>query len=352
MAGIGLPTIIIGPGRNAQEHLFLFGPNTVGASTSNDFNISVVDDPESQAALLQSIDPATLGFFINQGYDRRLVFFLFISKMVDVDKNTKEVVHTYSNEPYGYLEPSDHCPQYGYGLNCHWEEFYLKLDRLVKQYGLSVEVDPTFVPARATVGRALFCFSPDAPTQLSFVERCRPALVSEKAPVTNRSQKLTGAIKSLRTKRGGMGHNSFTFEGNVTPPEKDRKAEPAYSFTNPDRPSVDVHIYTRSVYGAYRFLGELLNLQEDPELKGEFLAILRSDDLFFRPLPETEPTRMLNVTHAGMDCWTNIEYDSTQCLVPKGALGTKRTFQILHQLFRLFAAPSNQPVTPTVRAVQ
>ncbi|MBV9202388.1 MAG: hypothetical protein JO320_15040 [Alphaproteobacteria bacterium] len=63
-AGIGLPTLIIGPGRSPAEHLFLFGPNTVSASASNDFQVSVVDDPDSQAALLRPVDPATLGFLI------------------------------------------------------------------------------------------------------------------------------------------------------------------------------------------------------------------------------------------------------------------------------------------------
>jgi hypothetical protein len=85
-AGIGLPTIIIGPGRTPPQNLFLFGPNTIGGSVSNDFNVNVVDDPTSLAALLRPTDPATIGFLINENYSVRDVLFMFISTIELRDK--------------------------------------------------------------------------------------------------------------------------------------------------------------------------------------------------------------------------------------------------------------------------
>jgi hypothetical protein len=352
MVGIGLPTIIVGPGRNSQEHLFMFGPNTVGASTSNDFNISVVDDPASQAALLQPVDPATLGFFLNQGYDARLVFFLLISKMQGVGRTTGRVLWTYDNEPFGYLEPADGCSYSGYGPNCRWpREFYRQLDTLTEQYSLSVQVDPTFVPARGASGKARFCFSPKTPGTIPFTDLCRPALVSEKPSKDTPAQTVNGSIKRATDRR-----NSFAIEGEIMPAEKEEAAAPSFSFSSPAQPNVDVYVYTRSVYGAYRFLGELLNVQEDPRSTEAIFSQLRSKeaprDLLFLPASETEAPRMLSVTHAHFGCWANVDYGGAHWCVPQEAFGTKRTFQILHQLFRLFAAPSNAPVTSTVRTIQ
>jgi hypothetical protein len=72
---VGLPTIIIGPGRSPAQNLFLFGSNSVGLQESTDFNVSVLDDPQSIAALSRPVDPATIGFLINEQYNRDVLFF-------------------------------------------------------------------------------------------------------------------------------------------------------------------------------------------------------------------------------------------------------------------------------------
>ena len=314
-AGIGLPTIIVGPGRTPEQHLFLFGPNTVSISASNDFNISVVDDPDSQAALLTPVDPATMGFFINQGYNPDHVFFLFMSKIVDVDKSGK-IIRAYENEPYGYMQSEDQCRTVNdFGFNCHWNsDFYSKL-RLLLKYRLSVEVDPRFVPAQAVSGNARFCFNPNVPPEIdlgalpvssndAIRDTCRPALTEASA------------------------------------------SKPRFSFPDPVRPDVEVHVYTRSVYGAYRFLGELLKLYER-----KALSEWPKNDPLFSPEPEYQGTRMLNLAHDRLGCWAKVDYEDEPWCVPAAARGTKRTFQIMQQLFRLFASPSNQPVTETVRTI-
>jgi hypothetical protein len=324
-AGIGLPTIIVGPGRTPEQHLFLFGPNTVSASASNDFNISVVDDPASQAALLTPVDPATMGFFINQGYNPDHVFFLFMSRILDVDKSG-EVIRAYNNEPYGYMQPEDHCRTVNdFGFNCHWSsDFYAKL-RLLLKYRLSVEVDPRFVPVQAGSGNARFCFNPNVPPEIdsgalpvssinAIRDTCRPALIAPGAK--------------------------------IMPPDAARVSKSTFSFPDPVRADVEVHVYTRSVYGAYRFLGELLKLYER-----KTLSEWPQNDPLFSPEPEYQGTRMLNLVHDRLGCWAKVDYEDEPWCVPAAAQGTKRTFQIMQQLFRLFASPSNQPVTQTVRTV-
>jgi hypothetical protein len=324
-AGIGLPTIIVGPGRTLEQHLFLFGPNTVSASASNDFNISVVDDPASQAALLTPVDPATMGFFINQGYNPDHVFFLFMSKIIDVDKSGK-VIGAYNNEPYGYMQPDDHCRTVNdFGFNCHWNsDFYDKL-RLLLKYRFSVEVDPRFVPAQAGSGIARFCFSPNVP----------PGIDSAAL-----------AVSSINAIRDTCRPALLAPEGKIMPPDEAKGSKSTFSFPDPVHADVEVHVYTRSVYGAYRFLGELLKLYER-----RTLSEWPKNDPLFSPEPEHQGTRMLNLTHDRLGCWAKVDYEDEPWCVPAAAQATKRTFQIMQQLFRLFASPSNQPVTQTVRTI-
>jgi hypothetical protein len=345
--GIGLPTLIIGPGRTPAQNLFLFGPNTIGAAASNDFNVSVVDDPGSQAALLRPVTPATIGFFLNQAeYNPDHVFFLFISKIVDVDKMTGQVIRAYENEPYGYMETSDHCLTVNdFGLNCHWiRGFYSRLEMLIKN-GLSIEVDPTFVPTADQNGKAAFCFDPGIALGTPKAALCRPALIAENAPVSL-AQTVIGSIQRAGSKPAGAAPKTFSINAQINPPKNGGTVKPSFSFPDPNQPSIDVYVYTRSVYGAYRFLGELLNLESKNSL-----SELPERDVLFRPGPNTEGTRILNLTHALSGCWANVNYEGYWWCVPEGAFATKRTFQILNQLFRLFAAPNNQPVTQTVRTV-
>ena len=300
-AGIGLPTIIVGPGRTPEQHLFLFGPNTVSASASNDFNISVVDDPPSQAALLTPVDPATMGFFINQGYNPDHVFFLFMSKIVDLDRSGK-VIRAYENEPYGYMQREDHCRTVNdFGFNCHWSsDFYSKL-RLLLRYLLSVEVDPRFVPAQAASGDARFCFRPNVPPEIdssalpvssinAIRDSCRPALIVDEPPA-NQAQTVTGSIRQSSAE-GRARQKNFALEAKIMPPDEAKVSKPTFSFPDPVRPDVAVHVYTRSVYGAYRFLGELLKLYER-----KTLSEWPKNDPLFSPEPEYQGTRMLNLVH-------------------------------------------------------
>jgi hypothetical protein len=103
--GIGLPNIIIGADRTTAQNLFIFGPNSISGSESNDFNVGVIDDPASYAALLKPADPATLGFILSQSYDPALVLFLFVSYIQIVNTDGSSMV--YENDPFTVLTDAD-----------------------------------------------------------------------------------------------------------------------------------------------------------------------------------------------------------------------------------------------------
>lgn len=103
-----------------------------------------------------------------------------------------------------------------------------------------------------------------------------------------------------------------------------------------------VVLHTRSVFGAYRFLGEMLLI------RGSLDHIGRGNTMtgMFTGNP---PTEFLYLTHDETNCWVSVTYENDRWCVPGDAFKTKRIFALLHQMFELYARPNNQPNTSTVR---
>jgi hypothetical protein len=329
-ASLGLPTLILGPGQTPTQKLFIFGPNVVGGSDSNDFNVNVINDPQSFAALLRPVDPATMGFFIAQGYEQARIFFLFVSRIQIVDPTTKALID-FSHEPLGESPV-------GYVFDKEYKKFYDQMTEYLDQ-GLSVKVDPTFVPQGGKTGRAVICFDQkwiDEKTEKYLYDH--PDRLRNPCPQQLAAPQKTPPEPPVAVKTGGGNHLQLNISISTQQPQEE--AKPDFTFT--DQQGRLVQLQTRSVYSAYRFLGELLLVREN--LGDE--AARQVMPGFFTGNPVTE---FLYLTHDVAGCWTSVVYQGIQWCVPAAALGTKRFFSILHQLFELYASPSNQPATSTVR---
>jgi hypothetical protein len=348
---IGLPTIIIGPGRTSADHLFRFGPNMIGASESDDFNVNRVDDPASYAALSRPADPATIGYFINQFFiNRDQIFFLFLSKIQIVDKVGK-IIREYYNEPWVFDLDSNR-----FVLFDGFENGFLKVMKYYLDAGLTASVDQTYVPGGKST-KAMFCFEPnrpDVPQGTGAGNVCTTPdeknSQGKKLATVSKSSKRAPSGDSGAAEKNVVVQGKIAISGQVQFSTSDRPdtAEINWSFDDPDPSNKGgkVHVYTRSVFAMYRYLGEILNLRESGELDRLRHPALFYPGSIFAGTPQTE---MLHVTHDVIGCWSNVDYDGRQWCVPNDALATKRTFAILHQLFELYASPSNQPATPTVR---
>jgi hypothetical protein len=303
---LGLPTFILGPDKTESERLFVFGPNVVGGTNSNDFNVSVLDDPKSYAALLAPVDPAALGFLISSGYEPARILFLFISR-IQVFRNgikyedLNQDISTFRNETYAFNES--------------YKQFYDKLNGYVDQ-GLSIKVDPTFVPGSGNAANESICFD-------------------EKWINPQRYPTLYNHITRLQNPCYA------TLDGKQATDSASQDHDAKYRFV--DQENAVVVIQTRSLYGAYRYLGELLlirdQLLQSAKDIGEIKEILMG----------SSANDLLYINHDRIGCWVSVVYEGDQWCVPANAVGTKRTFEILHALFHLYAAPENQPATPTVR---
>lgn len=98
-----------------------------------------------------------------------------------------------------------------------------------------------------------------------------------------------------------------------------------------------VEIHTRSVLGAYQYLGQLLH----NEVQFENLNLRYAD---------TQDNRLLRLGGSNDSrCFASINYDGEAYCVPNSAANTKRIFSLLRQLVGLLTKPNNQPATPTTR---
>ena len=196
---------------------------------------------------------------------------------------------------------------------------------------------------------AVMAKDPAAPPTSSL---CYPA-----APKPGTQQQSAGAPMATTTlKAGGASatvNNAITVTVSSGPDKGGAFDSDDSKWAFVDNNGYTVLFHTRSLYGAYQYLGEILRANE---LKPSVLAGKEFDNTILSPPAKADvdgqSRYLLYLTHTAADCFTNLEYEGKQWCVPNDAYQTKRVFSMLHQLFELYAAPSNQQTTPTVRVTQ
>jgi hypothetical protein len=230
--------------------------------------------------------------------------------------------------------------------------------------GLIAIVAPTYVPqpikgtpSPGDEGYGQFCFDPAQITyrahEAGFVIRPEAqcnlgSLFPSTTPKDDNSNVVTGTVTPTARKLSAADKGQLTLNATVKPPRADKPQQQVkWEFRDPSSPDVTIHVYTRSVNGAYRFLGELYHIaKQDGFANFAPLPYLKKEDPF---KGSSIPARMLYITPDLLGCWTSISYETYRACVPADAFQTKRTFALLHQLFVLYASPNNTPVTQTVR---
>jgi hypothetical protein len=186
---------------------------------------------------------------------------------------------------------------------------------------LTIKVDPTFVPGSGNVAHVSICFD-------------EKWINPERYPT----------LHNDRTKINNSCYNSLGGKQESGPALSKQPTQTNYRFI--DQENSIVEIKTRSLFASYRHLGEILHIRD------QLNELLRTSQDFgemketFTGLPSSD---ILYINHDVTDCWVSVVYEGEQWCVPATAVGTKRTFAILHALFHLYATPSEQPATPTVR---
>jgi hypothetical protein len=274
-------------------------------TVSNDFNVSVPDDPNSYAALLAPVNPAIIGLLIKQGYPRQLIFSLLIDhvKILSDDKY-RNFKGSYFNDPLSHDDVA---------------RFTSELENLVI-LGLTVESDNESMPSTKVVPSYLLCFDKKLPVPNFFGDSSALAQFGPKCDAYNPNESWKDARSSDPTQTKKVGTKVVLQE-----------ARPYYHVYYPNGDII--RISTRSVFGIYEYLGRLVR-------RGESLKARFSD---------VEDPYLFSVSSDLTDCFVSISDMGRVYCVPNSANNTKRIFAIIRQLIGILTAPSNQPSTQTVR---
>jgi len=347
---LGFGGFTLGPHLPTSPHTFLLGPDAVARTGSNTFHVSVVDDPASFVALLSPMTPATIAFFINQGYPRELLFFLAVDRITvqpPAKAGAAAAPATYRNDP----------TDAGYG------DFIGVMASLLRN-GLVAELDVGSVPSGRSLPGSTLCFDASLPVP-AFARTASPAPV---AGTCVGAQWLDATPAAGASPGGGAGAGPGMVsggDGTLWVASADGKAirhlvpgKPPEEFPQPAQPKtpgkprliafpvtdgdgVTYQIYFRSVYSVYSYLGALR--------RG---AHGRPTDISnLLPPDSSNSGGILNITADRTGCFAEVDYDHGHYCVPATANNTKRVFSLLHQLQELSTAPSNAPTTLTVTAV-
>ena len=103
-ASEGLPTVTFGPdvpvitATTKPTRNYSFGPNAITESSTVDFNVSLLDDPQSYGALMTALDPATIGFFTIRSFRQNILLPLFINEIRIIPINSSQSYSFFSNQ--------------------------------------------------------------------------------------------------------------------------------------------------------------------------------------------------------------------------------------------------------------
>lgn len=295
-AGIQMPNLTVINGNVTQ---YTTPGNMAGLSASTDFHYLASNDNATYSALLQPIDPATIGYFIRQEYPRELLFFLVVSQI----RVTKQgVSRDYLNNGVSAEEidlyPEGHTP---------FEEFGTLLQSLIDS-GLTAQVDVT------TARRSKLCFD----------RQIKPIYIDS-------PEVVPGSYRP--TCAEAMPILSFGKDEKITklPPFAS-----SYKFSDL-KSGTSIEISLRSTFGVYRYLGRLISKRVN-------LRVLRD--------PAERDRSIITVVDNSNDCFVGELYRGRIYCVPNRATTSKRVFSFLHDIVKLYTVQTDKPTTITARLIQ
>ncbi|MGA2127497.1 MAG: hypothetical protein ABSG76_15250 [Xanthobacteraceae bacterium] len=285
---LGLPSVTVGPGQAGPQKDYVFGPNSATQAVGSDVTIANVDDPGSYAALMTPINPAVIGFFIEQGYPRELLFFLFVDHVETSGLGGGTVSYAFNN-------PLD-------------RDSYVRFGGILAEMieaGLTAQIDATAIPSADKIPAHKFCVDPALP----------------------------------RPQFGGRVHFVAGPDCRAVPWRAAAQLKPhaSYAFVN-STSRLNVRIFLRSTYAVYMYLGRILRSGRPID------NLVRSAD--------SDDERLFTVTHDVDDCFVQTFYEGTSYCVPNSANNTKRVFSLLRQLVGIKITPANPAPVINARVVQ
>jgi hypothetical protein len=413
----GLPTFIIGPHTAGTAtnpvvaRNYVFGPNSIQESAGTDFNVSLLDDPQSYAALMTPIDPSMLAFLQRQNIDPGVLLPLVISEIrIIADGNVYEFQTDQKPDREQFFScdrpardigiTQAHCVAHKWGdprrpdnpdelaerkRECRERQADCVVPAALvlaylKARSISFQVPVGSAPGaqQATPPPARICFDTVTGGTTETFGKWLSEIFSLRAPPDldqyadfsdttsykppKRNYQCDGntpwikPVMSQGTNTSRQSNSGAAVPGTVqsicrdgacaaskiqnATPKKSASEVPMYEFYDGHE---TIQIFTRSTWGIYQFLGDLIYREDIAGMYRVLYAGRHGDFALFTVIKD-----------GGTDCFTSVTYSGVKYCIPNDAYNSKMILSVLHQLQNLYTKPNTaqQPNTGTTRITQ
>jgi hypothetical protein len=306
------------------------------ANASNSYDLTVLDSKEFYTALLSPVDLPTVNFFIRQGYPPELLFWLFVDS---VRESYGGNVYEYQNTPD---LPVQDIPVFG-------QRSFRDILVLAVMTGLTVEtksVESSSETSKSSGGKSGSSSGSGSSGSKTTTE-VFGQICFDKVLARRETKLLPPEVIQANTHNEGLSpkptcYGTWNPKKSTTSNSGVQSDQLTFSVNSPTVGTVQYQILTRSTFGIYQFLGQILVKNQAENLK--VLSNLTGED-----------PRILALKNTGLlgTCFAELTYDGARyCIPDKGAEQTKRIFSLLSQLIALKTQTQDLAITPVVRVTQ
>jgi hypothetical protein len=281
-----------------------FLANGTTSSGSVSFNVTPSETQDFYQGLLEPVEPQTLALFREQGIANEILFYLFTEKVVEERAGTVRQ-NEYVNDR---LDPT-------------FDAFHHYVE-LAMEYGLSSEPTPG-----AKIGSA-------------------PS--SKKGDAKNSGDATTELATDWRLcfNRKAWAPGTPNADNHPLCGSKEKMSDPrTVTFRDPHGVKVTAHVYPRSTFSIFQYLGRLIAAGDDGQI-----ALLTEQAKGHAPLEDDTLFSVTTGASLGAGCFLTVEHGGTYC-VPDSALNTKRILGLLVQLLALNTSIRDVGITQQVQVL-
>jgi hypothetical protein len=325
---MGLPSLVLGPvsaakvagGQSAgalnalgldKQAVFGADPaasgflaNGMTNSGSTSFNVTPSETQDFYQGLLEPVEPQTLALFKEQGIADEILFYLFTQQVIEERQGEARQTEFVNDR----LDPS-------------FEGFHHYVE-LAMRYGLSAEPTPGAKPGKSAK--------------------------AAKADKTSGSDSTSAPATDWRlcfNRKAWAPDTPYADNHPLCGSNEKMKDPRTVTFRDPRGKMVTAHVFPRSTFSIFQYLGRLVAAGDEGEIK-----LITDQAKGHAPL---EDDTLFAVTTAaapfGGDCFLTASYGGANYCVPSSALNTKRILGLLVQLLALNTSIRDVGITQQVQ---
>ncbi len=339
-----LPPVTLGPNKTAAQRQFTFGSNgmnVLDSQSSGSFDVALLESRNFYQGMLAPLDLMEADILLKQGFPRELIYRLIVQ---DVTIYDGKALRRFVNDPGSPTYPAFNGlfnVAITYGITT--ETYTLRAPRDDPpgdgggEGGAKPQPGDRIPSARLCFDRALTDPNDqNAQKDLSAAKNeCGARPLSVMQTDSQASSTLEAEYDACKD-NPGVANAAASSQG---------AASQGHVCIKLHGQTVAIQLTTRSLFGIFQYLGQLLAEDKPVVLNGSIGSPVEPHALPNSPL--------LNIVKdAGRDCFAVLNDQGRYCIPGAGSDNLKTTFAIINSLQALKTAPGDLPVTTAVRIEQ